>query len=472
MGASRRAAWLGLGLALAAAVGIGGRLAGLEAPAAWTAAVTALCATWWVTEPIPIPATSLVPFAALPLGGVLDHKAVATAYGHTLILLLMGGFMLSVAMERSGAHRRLAVGLVRAVGGADRHRRLVFGFMVATALSSMWISNTATVLMMLPVAIAVLEAEREGRPGPRPLERPLLLGMAYAASIGGMGTPVGTPPNVIFMGVYRETTGVELSFLDWMRVGVPVVLVMVPVAWWLLTRRLETTRPIPLPEQPPWTAYERRVLAVFAITALLWVTRTAPAGGWTGLLGLKGIGDSTVALAAVVAMFLIPNGEGGPLLDWEGAGGIPWGLLLLFGGGIALARGFEASGLSEALGRFLAEDLGIAGWPLVLMVLGIALVVTFLTEVTSNTATTTLLMPVLAAAGMAAAIDPARLMVPAALSASCAFMLPVATAPNAVVFGTGRVTTRQMAREGFLLNLAGAVVITAICVALLGRLHP
>ena len=438
---------------------------GLSQDAAWTAAITAVCATWWVTEPIPIPATSIIPFAAFPLTGVLTHKEIATAYGHTLILLLLGGFILSTAMASSGAHKRLAVGMVRLVGGAGGSR-LVLGFMLATAFCSMWISNTATTLMLLPVALAVLEQD-EASGGGKTLQVPLLLGIAYAASIGGMGTPVGTPPNVIFMGIYSESTGTEIAFLDWMKIGIPAVIILIPICWVYLTRNLKGSRPLDLPTLGAWSPAEKRVLAVFAITATAWVTRTTPFGGWSGWLDLPGAGDSTVALAAVVALFLIPDGRGGRMLDWETASQIPWGLLLLFGGGIGIARGFEASGLSTALGAWLANDLGITTWPVVLMTITICLAVTFLTEVTSNTATTTLLMPVLAAAGIAAGIDPAMLMVPAALSASCAFMLPVATAPNAIVFGTEMVTTKTMAREGFALNIVGAIIITLITASLL-----
>jgi sodium-dependent dicarboxylate transporter 2/3/5 len=435
---------------------------GLDPAACWTAGLTAWCAVWWVLEPVPVPVTSIVPFVALPLAGVLDHRAVATAYGHTLILLLLGGFILSAAMERAGAHRRLAVSMVRLAGGTGP-RRVVGGFMVATALCSMWISNTATTLMMLPVALAVLEHERAR--GGDALRVPLLLGIAWSASIGGLGTPVGTPPNVIFLGVYREVTGRGVGFAEWMAVGLPATLLLLPVAWLLLTRRLTSTGRLVLPEVGPWTPPERRVLVVFAVTALLWITRTAPFGGWSGALGLPGVGDSTVALAAVVAMFVLPSGRGGGdrLLDWRSAERIPWGLLLLFGGGIAIARAFEASGLAATLGAWIADDVGVARWPLLAATAVICVVVTFLTEVTSNTATTTLLMPVLAAAGLAAGIDPAQLMIPAALSASCAFMLPVATAPNAIVFGSGGLTTAQMARAGLAMNLVGAVVIAVLC---------
>lgn len=450
------------GPVLALVVGLLAAWSGLPRAASLTAAVTALCAVWWVTEAIPIPATSIIPFAAFPLLGILPGKQVATAYGHDLILLLMGGFILSTAMERSGAHRRVALGMVRAVGRGSR-KRLVLGFMLATAVCSMWISNTATVLMLLPVVLAVIQEDESNGQGT--LAVPLLLGVAWSASIGGMGTPVGTPPNVILMGVYEEVTGQSISFLEWMGIGLPAVLILLPVAWLWVTRKMT---PGPLPELPalgPWRSPERRVLAVFAITASAWVLRKAPAGGWAELLSVPDATDATVGLTAVVAMFLIPNGEGERLLDWPTATRIPWGLLLLFGGGIAIARAFDASGLSAALGDALS---GVTALPVLAMIGIVCLSVTFLTEVTSNTATTTLLMPVLAAAALAAGVEPKQLMVPAALSASCAFMLPVATAPNAVVFGTGRLKVAQMAEAGLALNLVGAVVLTGICALLLG----
>ncbi len=457
---TRRNLWLGCGVlagALAFAICI---RAGLGAPAAWTAAVTLVCAVWWVTEPVSVPVTSLLPFVVLPMVGVISHKDAAEAYGNTLILLLLGGFLLSAGMERSGAHRRIALGLVRGIGGGGR--RLVLGMMVACALCSMWISNTATTLMLLPVVTAILRHAPD-----RTLTQPLLLGVAYSASIGGMGTPVGTPPNVIFMGIYQEIEGGRaVSFLDWMAIGVPIVLVFVPLAWWWLVRNVpRSATPVQLPPVGPRTTRETRVLAIFALAALAWVFRSQPWGGWQEWTGLTGANDATVALAAATALFVLPSGEHehDRLLDWTDAKALPWGLLLLFGGGIAIAKAFGTSGLAAALGDVLAHDLGLGDWPVPLTVLAICLAVTFLTEVTSNTATTTLLMPVLASAGQASGVDPALWMVPAALSASCAFMLPVATAPNAVVYGTGDLRVSDMAREGFALNLIGAIVIAGWC---------
>jgi sodium-dependent dicarboxylate transporter 2/3/5 len=450
-----------VGPLLAAAAGIGLCMGGHASPVCWTAAITVLCAAWWVTEALPIPATSLIPLALLPLTGVLDQAAVSNAYGHYLILLLMGGFMLSKAMEKTGTHEKVALVIMRLVG-SNSPRRLILGFMIATATISMWVSNTATTLAMLPVALATLAVLDDKR-----VVVPLLLGLAFAANIGGIGTPIGTPPNVVFMGQYDELVAgggnehlTPWTFARWMMIGVPVVAIFVPLTWWWLTRGLSGGGAVKLPDPTAWTSAQRRVLIVFAITALLWIFRNVPYGGWSTLIGVpKGIGDSTVAALMVVVMFLIPDGKGSRLLDWKSAGSIPWGILLLFGGGIALAQGFKASGLSDVVA---AQLVGVTVLPEFLMILVVCLVVTFLTEVTSNTAITVLLMPILAAAGQAAGMDPAKLMVPAAMSASCAFMMPVATAPNAVVYGTGLIPMKRMNLEGFGLNVIGALVITTI----------
>lgn len=417
-------------------------------------AVALICILWWIFEPVPIPVTSLLPLAILPLAGVLTPAQVGQAYGSPLILLLLGGFLLSQALEASGAHRRLALSLIR-LFGARSPRRLVLGFMTAAALLSMWISNTATTLMLLPVALAVLDGADERQR----LAVPLLLGLAYAASVGGVGTPIGTPPNLIFMQVFEEYSGHSVSFSRWMSWGIPVVVVLVPVMAWTLTRGLGTAAGLRLPEVGPWRVAERRVLTLFAITALAWITRSEPFGGWSRWLGLPQANDASVALLAVVLMCLTPDGKGARLLDWERASRIPWGVLLLFAGGICLARGFVASGLSELLGSALA---GFTELPPLLLMLCVCLVVTFLTEATSNTASTTLLMPILAAAALAAELPLEMLMAPAAMSASCAFMLPVATAPNTVVFGSGYISTARMASEGLWLNFIAAGLIAAI----------
>jgi len=430
---------------------------GWSAAAAVTASVTLLCAIWWVFEPVPIPFTSLIPLALFPLFGVLTPAQVGQSFGSPLILLLMGGFMLSTAMADSGAHRRIAMYMVNIFGGGSA-RGLVMGFMAAAAVLSMWISNTATTLMLLPVALAVLEQTE------KKIQIPLLLGIAYAASIGGLGTPIGTPPNLVFMQVHLDQFGSTPSFPQWMSWGVPVVLIMVPIAGLCLTRGVKLTNPVELPKVGKWRPSEKRVLIMFSLTAFFWITRQAPFGGWSELLDLPMANDASVALIAVVLMAALPDGEGRKLLHWESAARIPWGVLLLFAGGIAIASAFVQSGLAE----IIAQQLGaLARLPTWLLILSVCLSVTFLTEVTSNTATASLLMPVLAVTASATGISPMLLMVPAVLSASCAFMLPVATAPNAIVFGSEKVSIREMARAGFVLNLIGAVVITGVSLLML-----
>lgn len=427
-----------------------------QTPALIAASVTCVCVVWWIFEPIPIPVTSLLPIAVFPLTGVLSQGQASQAYGDKLILLLLGGFILSTAMARSGTHLRLALTMVNLFGG-NSSKRLVFGFMAASALLSMWISNTATTLMLLPVALAVLERSED-----KNLAVPLLLGIAFGANIGGIGTPIGTPPNLIFMSNYAEVTGSEISFLQWMSWGVPVVLIFLPIVALWLTRNLSFEGQFHMPEVGAWRSIEKRVFWVFICTALLWVSRKEPFGGWSELLGLNNANDAHVALLAVVAMFLIPSAKGSneKLLDWQAASTIPWGVLLLFGGGIAIAKAFANTGISASLGELLAQYSTLH---LLLLMLLICLAVTFLTEMTSNTATSALLMPILAAGAIAASLDPAQIMVPAVMSASCAFMLPVATAPNTVVFSANRFSTQTMVREGVVLNIIGALVISTLC---------
>ena len=455
-----RSSFIVLGPILAVLFTLGLQSIGLEKTPAIAAGITMLTVIWWVTEAIPIAAASLVPFALLPVFGIVDHKTISSALGSHVILLLMGAFMLAKALEKSGAHERLAVYMIRMVG-VSSGRRLVFGFMLAAGFLSMWISNTATTLIMLPIALAILKNIDNPK-----LRIALILGIAYASSVGGIGTPIGTPPNVIFMGIYEEQTGHEFSFMAWMKIGLPVVIVSLPIMALWLTRHVKLEANIELPKCGPWRVEERRTLFVFGLTALAWITRKDPFGGWSGALDMPLVGDSTIALFAVVMMFLIPNGKKGErLLDWETARSIPWGLLLLFAGGIAMAKGFTASGLSLMLGDWLSS---LADQPLILMILTICLVVTYLTEITSNTATATLLMPILAAAGLATGVDPILFMIPATMAASCAFMLPVATAPNAIAYGLGGIKIGDMVREGAILSFVISVVIGLVCYGLLG----
>ena len=443
---------------------------GMDRLAAITLGITVLTALWWMFEAIPIPAASLVPIALLPLLGVLDAKTtVAKSYGHPLILLLLGGFFLSKGMEKSGVHRRLAIGMVRLCGGQKsdgkiKPKLLMLGFMLAAAVLSMWISNTATTLMLLPIALAILDGGSE-EDGVNPLAAPLMMSIAYAASVGGLGSPIGTPPNLVFMEQYGEATGKVMTFTAWMGYGVPVVVLMLPLMWLWLSRNQKGEIDLDLPKAGDWRPAERRTLIVFALTALAWMTRVEPFGGWSSWLGLSGANDASVAFVGVLFLFLRPEGSGKPgergrLLVWESCKGMPWGVLLLFSGGICLAAGIKDSGLSSSIADSLS---GVGSLPVLALVLTVCLLMTFLTELTSNTASTILIMPILATVAFSNDIDPLVVMLPAALSASCAFMLPVATAPNAVVFGSGHLTVPRLVREGLVLNLIGVVVISLYC---------
>ncbi len=419
-----------------------------------TAAVAVWCVSWWIFEPVPIPVTSLLPIAIFPLAGVLTADQVAAAYGNKLVLLLLGGFLLSTAISHCGAHRRIALTMVHWFG-SNNPKRLVMGFMVASAILSMWISNTATTLMLLPVVLAIIDSSDNKK-----LALPLLLGLAYAASIGGIGTPIGTPPNLIFMQVYEENTGLQVSFTQWMSWALPLIFLFLPIVWLWLTRHLHNEGGFHLPTVGAWTTHERRVMIVFGLTALFWITRREPFGGWSGWLNLPHANDASVALLAVIALFITPNGNKEKLLNWKTAQQIPWGILLLFSGGICLAKAFVISGLSSQLGDQLSA---VTAFSIIGMMVAIALCVTFLTEATSNTATTAMLMPVLVATAINAELDPLLLMIPATFSASCAFMLPVATAPNTIVFSSGLVHSKKMAKEGLVLNLIGTILITFVC---------
>jgi solute carrier family 13 (sodium-dependent dicarboxylate transporter), member 2/3/5 len=439
--------------------------AGLNASQSWTAAVATLCAFWWVTEALPLSATALVPAVIFPLVGVLSADKAASAYGDPLILLFMGGFMLSRATEYWGAHRQVAQIALRFIGGTSG-RRVVLAVIVATTFISAWINNTATALMMLPIAVALMERDKTGK-----LAVPLLLSVAYGSSIGGIATPIGTAPNGIFKGVYERVTHLTVPFHQWMFLCVPITIVMMIAAWFLLTYRLKGVDDLEIPPDEKWTAPQKRVLAIFGLACVAWITREIPFGGWQGLLkdqfNVQGAHDMTVAVAATLLLFIIPSGngeKGSRLLDWEIAEDIPWGVLVLFGGGLCLASAFESSGLSEVIGK-LASGLG--DWPPLAIIATLCFTVTFLSEFTSNTATSNILMPILAATAKANSMNPALLMIPATLSNSLAFMMPVGTPPNAIAYGTGRVRIGQMVRYGFVLNIIGAIVVTLFCWQLL-----
>jgi sodium-dependent dicarboxylate transporter 2/3/5 len=444
-------------------------------PSGWrTAAVAALMAVWWITEAIPVYATGLLPLALFPLLGVISIDVAAGPYANPLIFLFMGGFMIALAMQRWGLHKRLALKLLTITGTGARS--LVGGFMLATALLSMWVSNTATTMMMLPIAVSVLallhaQAD-EATPTLAGFNTALVLAVAYGANIGGLATLIGTPPNALLAAYFNETYGVTIGFAEWMIVGLPLTAVLLILTWLLLTRVLH-----PLPNTQidgaavlleaeraglgPMSRGEKVVAVAFASAAFLWVFRPV----LSDVLPWLRLSDPGIAMSIALFLFLVPSGErsasGGAdgVLNWEWAAKLPWGVLLLFGGGLSLAAAAGATGLSEWIGT------GMSAWGglnTVLLLLAVVTVVVFLTEVTSNTATTATLLPVLAAAAIALGENPLLLCIPAALAASCAFMLPPATPPNAIVFGSGQVSIPQMARAGVWVNVISIVVLVAL----------
>ncbi len=440
------------------------------------AAVVLWMAVWWVTEAAPLAVTAMMPLVLFPFFAIRGVTDVAPNYSNHMVFLFLGGFILALAVKRSGLPRRLALAILDAIGTAPR--RLVWGFLFSSAALSMWLSNTATTLMMLPIAAGV--ASRIEHPG-APMR--LMLAVAYGASIGGIGTLVGTPPNLVLAGMAPNLLpGLEpLSFGGWMLFGVPFVLLFLPVVGLQLGRGLPSGRgdgsglAAERRALGPLSSHERRVAVLFTLTAVAWVTRAGfdfgslSIPGWSVLLpDPKLVTDAVPAIAAAILATLLPSGagDGRRLIAWdEVRHGVPWGVLLLFGGGFAIADGVRASGLDD----WLAASLhGLAVLPLPLVVLSICVITTSATELTSNTATATLLMPVMAALSRVLGVHPYLLMVPATVSASCAFMLPVATPPNAIVIGSGRVSAHDLFREGIWLNLAGAAL-TTLAVLTIGR---
>jgi len=432
------------------------------------AAVAILMAGWWITEAIPIPATALLPVALFPLLAILPGKQTAPVYFNYVIFLFIGGFLFAIAMERWNLHRRIALRIILLFGTGPR--RLMLGFMAATWLLSMWISNTATTMMLAPMAVALLGqlGDRYGVEHMRRYGIGLLIGIAYAASIGGTATLIGTPPNISFARILTIVVpdAPEISFADWMIFALPFSAIFLVIAWASLARmharglkvdgggKEEFQRAYD--ELGPVSYEEKWIGVLFVFLVLGWTLRKV----WTAWLPEPNfVDDGTIAIALALILFIVPSRtEGkGQLLRWSDAMRIRWGIVLLFGGGFALATGFKESGLSEWMGTRLA---GLEGLPPILLVLVVCTTITFLTELTSNTATTEMVLPILAALGAAIKVDPLQLMIPATLSASCAFMLPVATPPNAIIFGTGRITMRDLMRSGLRLNLIGIVLIT------------
>lgn len=452
---------------------------GDKLPDAWLVlALLALMATWWVTEAVPIPVTSLLPLVVLPLFGVSSISQVAAPYMHPIVVLLMGGFIFAKAIENWGLHERIALNVVHKAGKSPT--ALIGGFMFAAAILSMWISNSATSIMMMPIALSVAAAIERGNGNlNRHFTYALLLGIAYACSIGGLGTPIGTPTNLIVIGYLNEQSGHEIAFSQWMMIGVPAVLLLLPLAWFTLTKwvfkipntggneaRAEVASR--LTELGSMKVPEWRTLMVFFVIASLWMFRR-PLNNFEISFGDKmflpfgGLTDHVTAILAVFLCFIIPAGsknfKGQKLLNWNIAETIPWGVLLLFGGGMSLAQAISSSGLSAYIGGSLVV---FSSLPIPVVILLIAVAVLALTEVTSNIATASALMPVIGAIAIETGLPIEMMAAPLALAASCAFMLPMATGPNAVVFATQEVSLATMAKAGYRLNLFAIVVILIV----------
>lgn len=454
--------------------------AGMKPEALSVAAVAALMATWWISEAIPIPATALLPIALFPTLGVMKSGQVCAPYANHLIFLFLGGFLIAIAMEKWNLHKRIAMHTIRIVGLGPS--RIILGFMLATAFLSMWISNTATAMMMVPIALAVINQTadyiRENNiPGidPTPTHfrfgMALMLGIAYSASIGGVATIIGTPPNTILVGFIEKMYGQQISFVLWMAFGLPLAVVMLIITWLYLVK---IALPPEMDELPGGgevlrdefkklgkiTSAEKKVLVVFCLVSAAWISR--------GFLRLENqmIHDSTIAIVGAIILFITPNDfkKGEFLLDWKAAGKVPWNVIILFGGGLALAEGFSSSGLAQWIGQNLSI---LQNSSFIIFIFAVVLLTIFLTEVTSNTATSAMLIPIMGSIAIGMAIHPYGLMVAAGIAASYAFMLPVATPPNAVVFGSGYITIPKMARVGFMLNIIGSILITLLILYLM-----
>lgn len=445
----------------------------------YTLAVGLLMAILWITEIIPLAATSLLPVVLFPLLGIMNGKDVSSTYFNYVIFLFIGGFLVALAMQRWNLHRRIALRILMLTG--SRPASILFGFMLSTAFLSMWISNTACAMMMIPILISVMEKleETTEKSVMAKYSIGLLLGVAYSASIGGIATIIGTPPNLSFMRIFQIMFpgAPEVTFTVWFFFAFPITIILMAFTWWLLYFMYG-------PKKGQWNALEKGIfrtqyndlgpmgfeekiiLADFIILALLWLTRSdidfgsLKIPGWGSLFSNpEYVNDGTVAIMMSVLLFFIPskNDKNLKILNWETAGKLPWHIVLLFGGGFALATGFKESGLSEWFGEQLSF---LAGMHPIIIILMISLLVAFLTELTSNTATTEMILPILAGLAVSIKINPLFLMLPATLSASMAFMLPVATPPNAIVFGTNRLNIADMAKTGLIIDLVGAVIIT------------
>ena len=443
-------------------------LEGLSDQANAVLASTLWIAIWWITEAIPIAATSLLPIILFPLSGALPLADTSSSFGHRFVFLYLGGFILALAIQKWNLHKRIALNIIRLVG--TNVQKIILGFMVATAFLSMWISNTATAVMMLPIGIAIIKQMKDLKNTSEDenliFGKALMLSIAYSASIGGIATLIGTPPNLVFAGIIQETYNIEISFLKWFQFGLPISILLLAISWVYLTKvafkfkqnefnkgKEEINRQL---EELGSISYEEKiVLSVFVLTGLAWILRTYLLNKF-----IPNLDDSIIALISGISLFLFQannqEGKKEKIMNWEDAVKLPWGILLLFGGGLAIAQGFQSSGLAN----WIAENLTqLNDFSLFIILLVLITAVNFLTEITSNLATTAMLLPILAPTAVILGVHPYVLMVGATLAASCAFMLPVATPPNAVVFGSNYLKISDMVRVGILMNIISIIII-------------
>jgi sodium-dependent dicarboxylate transporter 2/3/5 len=436
--------------------------------------VTAWVAVWWITEAIPIAVTAMLPIVLFPLTGALSLSATTASFGHKYIFLYLGGFLLAIAIEKWNLHKRIALNIINLIG--TNINTIILGFMIATAFMSMWISNTATSVMMLPIGMAVVSQFKKGDDGETSdasfVGKALMLAIAYSASIGGFATLIGTPPNLVLAGVLEETYGVRITFMEWMKIGLPISILLLVICWVYLTRFAYKFEQKEFPggnveiksmlkKLGKMSSEEKIVLVVFGATAILWMTRSfiekvVPA-----------IDDTIIAMIAGISLFVIPARNQSRIIDWKECKELPWGIILLFGGGMALAEGFSDTGLAEWIAQQMSQMQGLS---LLLLIFVLVALVNFLTEITSNLATTAMLLPVLAPMALAFDLHPYMIMVSVTIAASCAFMLPVATPPNAVVFGSGYLRIPDMIRAGIWMNIISIIIVTLFTYFLLPTL--
>lgn len=439
---------------------------GLSKEANAVLATTIWIAIWWITEAIPIAVTALLPLVLFPLSGGLDLPTTSGSFGHKYVFLYMGGFIIAIAIEKWNLHKRIALNIINFIGSDIR--KIILGFMMATAFLSMWISNTATAVMMLPIGIAIIKQLRDN---PDTIEdenlifgKALMLGIAYSASIGGVATLIGTPPNLVLAGVVLDTYGYEITFMQWFTFGLPISIILLFICWKYLTRYAFSFKQTEFPggkeeikrqlQLLGKISYEEKSVGfIFAFTAFCWITRSFLLQQF-----LPGLDDTIIAICFAIVLFLIPaRNRKEQLINWEEAVQMPWGIILLFGGGMALAKGFEVSGLAVWIG---SQMTSLSGLSIIVLILVLIAAVNFLTEITSNLATTAMLLPVLAPMALTINVHPFALMVGAAVAASCAFMLPVATPPNAVVFGSGYLRIPDMVKKGLFMNIISILILT------------